>query len=188
MEIKHEKVRSFDSFSPVQRQAFEVPENSSKRSSQGALLCRMVGCSALVVAHNTRTTQGLVGRFRNIRVPDQDNVSIEQVAGEGSAAFDKALSRIAGLGPSRETSIWLGGASVYDEASEYIRGGFSERRYIRGRMDILGPLADIAMEWTQEAHEAVHVQLVPETGTLYVEDLRLPGHFLEQTVATGETK
>ncbi|HSX42768.1 MAG TPA: hypothetical protein VLF59_01645 [Candidatus Saccharimonadales bacterium] len=186
MRILHQKVRTFESYTPAQRRYFEVTENSSKRSSQGALLCRAVGRSALVVAHNAYTMQGLVGCFQNIRVPDQNDLAVGLVAGEGSAAFDRSLRRIGGLGPSRETSIWLGGASVYDEADHYVRGGFSERRYIRSRMDTLGPLADMAMEWTQEAHEAVHIQLAPETGTLYVEELRLPGHFLEQTVAAEE--
>jgi hypothetical protein len=120
--------------------------------------------------------QGLVGHFANVRI-DQTAGIHDKAVDEGCAQFDRALRRVAGLGPLRETHIWLGGLSLYDGDGDYILGGFSDRRYIQARIDVLGSLAEIHREWTEEAHEDVSVQLIPETGVLYVEPVRLPQHF-----------
>lgn len=179
MQILYEKIRPLESLTPAQRKSYEVIENTSKRSVQGLLITETIGRSALVIAYNSKTMEGLMGRFTDTHI-GRDGSAPDKATTEGGLQFDKALRRIAGLGPSRETHIWLGGVSLYDRVGKPIPGGFDERRYIQSRVDAIGPLAGLTVEWTQEAHEDVHAQLNPEGGTLHVEKIRLPGHFLDQ--------
>jgi hypothetical protein len=182
MQVLYEKVRTLASLTPTRRQSAEVPENTSKVSGRSILVAEAVGRSALVVAYNQINETGLVGRFLDTRL-GRDRNNPDEVITEGGRQFDRALGRIAGLGPSSATYLWIGGVSSYNEAGDEVPEAFAERRYIRSRIDGLAAhFADLAPDWTQEAHENVRVQLSPQMGTLSVERIRLPGHFLDQII------
>jgi hypothetical protein len=165
MQVLYEKVRTLESLTPTRR----------------ILVAEAVGRSALVVAYNQINETGLVGRFLDTRL-GRDRNNPDEVITEGGRQFDRALGRIAGLGPSSATYLWIGGVSSYNEAGDEVPEAFAERRYIRSRIDGLAHFADLAPDWTQEAHENVRVLLSPQMGTLSVERIRLPGHFLDQII------